>query len=425
MRGVRALAPSLLAVVLLVIPAGMAASGCAPAAAPVELEEATPDAASLAPDPAAEEMRSLRAQQLFVRGMTYAQTGDEGAALDLYAQALRLAPDSPAILAASAELYEENGDYVTARYHLSKAHALAPQNIHYALQLAGVQAEMGERGQAALLYADILEQAPERLDARYDLARIYMMEGETAKAAATYERILQENNGDRAVRRQLLNLYNQLDDLANAERIVTDMLEDEPQQADLRRTMADIRLKQGRREEAAGHLLSILEQNPRDVQWWIYAARTLRDGGGLPEAGNVAEKGLAIFPNALELRKIAGEAAAANGRHAEAVRHFEEAVRIAAEDAYGNEAELGGLRSTLGSLYARMGDDVSARASYEAALQHMNEAAKQPNASARLLERLGDVYEALGYETSAAEAWRRALEINPNLPELHKKLERK
>ena len=110
MRGVRALAPSLLAVVLLVIPAGMAASGCAPAAAPVELEEATPDAASLAPDPAAEEMRSLRAQQLFVRGMTYAQTGDEGAALDLYAQALRLAPDSPAILAASAELYEENGD---------------------------------------------------------------------------------------------------------------------------------------------------------------------------------------------------------------------------------------------------------------------------------------------------------------------------
>ncbi len=425
MRRVRAIVTSLLVIALPAIPMGMAASGCAPAAAPVEIEEAVPGALSFAPDPMKEEMRSLRAQQLFVRGMTYAQTGDQGAALDLYAQALRLSPDSPAILAASAELYEENGDYVTARYHLSQAHALAPQNIHYALQLAGVHAEMGERGQAALLYADILEQAPEHLDARYDLARIYMMEGETAKAAATYERILQENNGDRAVRRQLLNLYDQLDDWANAERILTDMLKDEPQNADLRRTMAEIRLKQGRHEEAAEHLLSILEQNPRDVQWWAYAARALRDGGGLASAGVVAEKGLAIFPNALELHKIAGNAAMADGRRAEAVRHFEEAVRIAAEDAYGNEAELGRLHSTLGSLYARMGDELLARESYEAALRHMNEAAQQPNASANLLERLGDVYKALGYEESAAEAWRRALEINPNLPALHKKLDRK
>ncbi len=425
MRCVRPIVTSLLTVALPAIPMGMAASGCSPAAAPVEMEETVPDAASFAPDAMEEEMRSLRARRLFVRGMTHAQTGDQGAALDLYAQALRLAPDSPAILAASAELYEASGDYATARYHLGKARDLAPKNIYYALQLAGVHAEMGERAQAAALYADILEQAPEHLDARYDLARIYAMEGETAKAAAAYERILQENNGDRAVRRQLLNLYNQLGDWTSAERILADMLKDEPQNADLRRTMAEIRLKQGRREEAADELLRILEQNAQDVQWWIYAARTLRDGGALSAAGMVAEKGLAVFPNALELHKIAGDAAMADARNAEAVRHFEEAVRIAAEDAYGNETELGLLRSTLGSLYARMGDDQSARQAYEEALRHMDEAAKQPNASAQALQRLGDAYEALGHSKSAAEAWRRALEIDPNLPELHKKLDRK
>ena len=68
------------------------------------------------------------------------------------------------------------------------------------------------------------------------------------------------------------------------------------------------------------------------------ARRTVVDLCGPDASGTAAacrrrgtwrEKGLAIFPNALELRKIAGEAAAANGRHAEAVRHFEEAVRIA------------------------------------------------------------------------------------------------
>lgn len=425
MRCARAIVASLLAVALPAIPMGMAASGCAPAAAPVEIEEAAPAAAPFSPGPAEREMRSLRAQRLFVRGMTRAQTGDPGGALDLYAQALRLAPDSPAILAASAELYEANEDYATARYHLDKAHALAPENIHYALQLAGLYAEMGDRGQAASLYADVLERAPEHLEARYDLARIYTMEGETAKAAAAYERILRENSRDRAAQRRLLRLYDQLGDLDGADRILTAMLEDEPQNVDLLRAMADLRLKQGRREEAADHLLSILERHPGDVHGWVYAARTLRDGGGEAEAGGVAKKGLALFPKALELHKIAGGAAMAASRDAEAVRHFEEAVRIASEDEYASEAELGRLRSTLGSLYARMGEDSLSRRSYEEALRHMDEAAKQPNADARALERLGDAYDALGYEESAEEAWRRALEINPDLPGLHKKLDRK
>ncbi len=425
MRRVRALVASLLTVALAAIPMGMAASGCAPAAAPLAMEEIAPDAVSFAPDAMEEEMRSLRAQQLFVRGMTQAQTGDEGAALDLYAQALRLAPDTPAILAALAERYEASGDYQAARYHLTRAHDLAPENIYYALQLAGVHAELGERAEAASLYAAILEKAPERLDARYDLARLYAMEGETAKAAAAYERILQENAGDRAARRQLLNLYERLGDWPGAERILADMLKDEPQNPDLRRTMAEIRLKQGRYDEAADEFLGILEQNTQDAQWWIYAARTLRDGGGLAAAGRVAEKGLAAFPNALALRKIAGDAAMAGARNAEAVRHFEEAARIAAEDAYENEAERGSLRLTLGALHARMGNEQAARQAYEAALRHLREAAKQPNASAETLERLGDAYEALGRSEAAAEAWRRALEIDPNRPEARKKLDRK
>ncbi len=404
---------------------GMAASGCAPVAATVENQEVVSNNPSSPPDPVGEELRSIRAQQLFVRGMTRAQTGNLGAALDLYAQALRMAPESPAILAASAELYEIVGDHVTAHYHLSKAYELAPQNIHYALQLAGLYTEMDERSKAARLYADVLDKAPHHLDARYNLARIYMMEGETAKAAAAYERILEENAGDRAVRRQLLHLYNRLDDIPNAERILEDMLEDEPHNADLRRIMAEIRLKQGRHEEAAENFLRILEKNPHDVQLWIYAANALRDAGSFVWAGNMAGKGLAIFPNALDLHKIAGHAAMAASSNAEAVRHFEEAVQIATENDYGNEAELGSLRSVLGSLYTRMGDIQRARQSYEEALRHIGEAASRPDASASVLENLGDVYEALGHRQSATDAWRRALEIDPNHLELQKKIDRK
>ncbi len=404
---------------------GMAASGCVPVAAIVENQEIVSNTPPSSPDPAGEEMRSIRAQQLFVRGMTRAQTGDQGAALDLYAQALRMAPESPAILAASAELYEIVGDHVTAHYHLNKAYALVPENIHYALQLAGLYTAMGERSKAARLYADVLEKAPHHLDARYDLARIYMMEGETAKAAVAYERILEENAGDRAVRRQLLHLYNRLDDLSNAERILGAMLKDEPYNVELRRILAEIRLKQGRHEEAADNFLRILEQNPHDVQLWIYAANAFRDAGSFVWAGNMAGKGLAIFPNALDLHKIAGYAAMAASRNAKAVRHFKEAVQIATENDYGNEEELGSLRSMLGSLYARMGDTQRARQSYEEALRHIGVAAKRPDASASVLENLGDVYEALGHRQSATDAWRRALEIDPNHPELRKKIDRK
>ncbi len=416
---------SFLSVILPAILIGMVVSGCAPAAATVEIQEIASNSPSSSSDSEEEEMRSVRAQQLFVRGMTQAQTGDQGAALDLYTQALRMAPESPAILAASAELYAIVGDHVTAHYHLSKAYALAPENIHYALQLADLYTEMGERGKAALLYADVLEKAPHHLDARYDLARIYMMEGETAKAAAAYERILEENAGNRAVRRQLLHLYNRLDDLSNAERILEGVLEDEPYNAELRRTMAQIRLKQGRYEEAAENFLYILEKNPHDVQLWIYAASALRDAGSFVWAGNMAGKGLAVFPKALDLHKIAGYAAMAASRNAEAVRHFEEAVQIATENSYGNRIELGNLRSLLGSLYTRMGDAQRARQSYEEALRHIGDAAKRPDASASVFESLGDVYEALGNRQSATDAWRRALEIDPNHLELQKKIDRK
>lgn len=418
-------ATSFLSVILPAVLIGMTASGCAPAAATVETREIVSNSPSSSSDPADEEMRFIRAQQLFVRGMTRAQTGDQGAALELYAQALRMAPESPAVLAASAELYAMFRDHVTAHYHLSKAYELAPENVHYALQLADLYTEMGERGKAALLYADILEKAPHHLDARYDLARIYMMEGQTAKAAMAYERILEENAGDRAVRRQLLHLYNRLDDLSNAERMLEGMLEDEPYTAELRRIMAEIRLKQGRYEEAAENFLYILEKNPHDVQLWIYAASALRDAGSVVWSGNMAGKGLAVFPQALDLRKMAGYAAMAASRNAEAVRHFEEAVQIAAENEYENGVELGSLRSVLGALYTRMGDAQRARQSYEEALRHIGEAAKHPDVSASVLENLGDVYEALGHRQSATDAWRRALEIDPNHQELQKKIDRK
>ncbi len=78
----------------------------------------------------------------------------------------------------------------------------------------------------------------------------------------------------------------------------------------------------------------------------------------------------------------------------------------------------GSLHYTIGNAYSALGDEKSAKASYQAAARDAVYMA-DPGMAATCLKNLGASFEKLGNEEMAAEIYRGALEMNPQLPEAH------
>ena len=78
----------------------------------------------------------------------------------------------------------------------------------------------------------------------------------------------------------------------------------------------------------------------------------------------------------------------------------------------------GSLHYTIGNAYSAMGDEKSAKASYQAAATDFDFMA-DPEMAAMCLKNLGSSFEKLGDEKMAADLYRGALEMNPQLPEAH------
>ncbi|KPF50536.1 hypothetical protein IP65_19715 [Novosphingobium sp. AAP1] len=78
----------------------------------------------------------------------------------------------------------------------------------------------------------------------------------------------------------------------------------------------------------------------------------------------------------------------------------------------------GSLHYTIGNAYSALGDEKSAKASYQAAARDAAYMA-DPGMAAMCLKNLGASFEKLGNEEMAAELYRGALKMNPHLPEAH------
>lgn len=572
----------------------MTAAGCATTTSPTRNPEIASDLRNRQGSTDDDALsREARAQQIFLRAMTQARLGDHESALDLYAQALDLAPRTAAILAAMAESQELMGDESDALQSMRRARSLEPENAYYALQLAELYLSTGDGERAARVYREVLEHAPDNVDALYELARVYTVNGDLNRAVATYEQVLDEIGADRDVQNQILRLYARQDDVQGMERTLRGMLEESPHDAQLHRALAEVygkqeryldavdalrealeidrgdvetmldlaemyrvlgraaeadsllgrassfqsadptqllaqaaslyaraeddedarttakrilervlkldpgrhealvmlgnlRLDAGAYQEAGDLFYRALDVNPRDSQLWMQAASAFLQAGHFDRAVEVADEGLMLFPGSLALLRIAGYALMDSYQNGEAARRFEMAVRIIQEDESEDATGLADLYSALGLLYARMNEVDRSDQSYEKAigidpenapalnnyafnlaqrneeldralsmakraveidpgvpsyidtlgwvffrmgeheqaLRHIRRAADHPDASAAVFEHLGDVYDALGQTVPAADAWHRALELNPQRSELRDKLSR-
>ena len=273
--------------VCIVLVAAVFGSGCATTPSPIR---GTEIASELRPPPTHGVSNEMRAQQLFVRGLTQAQIGNHGAALDLYGEALHLAPNTAAMLAAAAESHAALGDQTSAIYNARKAREAEPENIYYHFQLAQLHLGAEQASQAAEIYNDLRARYPNNAEVLYELARVHSINGDYAEAVSVYQRLLEEIGDDRDIQTEILHLYTRMGDIDGMERTLENMLTAHPHDVELRKMLSDIYLRQGNPEAATDQLERAVADRPGDAQALVNLAELYRELGMADSADAVLEQ---------------------------------------------------------------------------------------------------------------------------------------
>ena len=102
-------------------------------------------------------------------------------------------------------------------------------------------------------------------------------------------------------------------------------------------------------------------------------------------------------------------------------RRIEDGLRYFVSRLEAGRYQVGSLYYTIGNGLSALGREEEAKEAYEAALADPA-FASAPGSAARCYKNLGTSFERLGDESKATELYRKALELNPDLPEAHNAL---
>lgn len=320
------------------------------------------------PGPPSEEAspQSLKAQQLLVRGLTHQQLDEHERALEFFDQALRLASNNAAILAALAASHEALDDLPTALFFAEQARRHGPDNIYHYFLVAELHMRAGELSTAEAAYETLLARFPDDWDALQSLAQVQTMLSKDHEAIATYEKLIAQAEHYADVRRQVLPLYLRVGDVEGAERTLEAITEIDPRDAPAWRSLGDLYVQQNKLEEAIHAFEQALLANLNDT----YAATALADVYRALGQNAEAE---ALLDRSLHLEHASVDDLLARARPLLPRASFEEASRATATEMLERALELdpdnGEALAMLGDLYFETGAYGKAARALEQALQ--------------------------------------------------------
>lgn len=105
--------------------------------------------------------RTLHAERVVVRALTFMRTGNPDRAVDTYAEGLRVNPDEPVLLSGMADAQEAAGDLASARFYAGRAVERAPNNPTYLEQLARISTAAGDMEAALAAWSRLSDAAPD------------------------------------------------------------------------------------------------------------------------------------------------------------------------------------------------------------------------------------------------------------------------
>jgi cellulose synthase operon protein C len=313
-------------------------------------------------------------------------------ARDAIRRASNKAPDALPVLLASARVSLAGGDTTSGRSILTRAATVAQFNPGLLTQIALLQLRAGHPQGAAHSLSKGLQERPDHLPAQALMAEVEMRLGEFAKAEQRARQIVSarpklgvghgilgdiaraQNKPQQAVEayrralqvepssENLLRLHGAVlaTDPTGAQQLAEQWLRNRPQDAEVRRVVADGQARAGNLTAARASYEALAKQQPNNAEALNNLANVLILQAS-PEALAVAERALALKPGAAHLLGTAGWAAFKAGQTDRALQLL--------RDARLRDPNNAQTRFFLGSVLAAAGRKAEAREELDQAVK--------------------------------------------------------
>lgn len=235
----------------------------------------------------------------------YAHNGNFAGAVEMYRQALRLAPKYADIHLALGKLFASRGQTKQALKHLRRAVALNPNYIEAHLYMAHLRAESGDLKAAVDVFKSLANKTSYLRQEKYDQATTEAARGRLKQAVKLYSAafITGPDRGEAlcAMGRDALR-SGRFDE---AHGILKQALKLRPKYADIHNLMGVCMSQRGDSAGAAKHFLKAASLAPNFTRAWLNLAFIYEQGGDHRGALAVYQRALKIEPgNALALSAV-------------------------------------------------------------------------------------------------------------------------
>ena len=226
-----------------------------------------------------QQAKDVQVERYMVQAMTKSFLGHHEEAISLYQKALDLSPTSPVIHSALADEYDSLENLSTAIYHASQARDYAPENPHFHRQLATLYTDQKDLLSAEQTLQKMLEQFPESIEALEDLAYLQFSSGQYEKALQSYKNLESKLGPTQHISYRLLQVHYQLNDVEGVERALIALENLNPENATIKRNLAELYIEYGRTQEAINILESALSIDSLDIETIVPLAQIYQTRG--------------------------------------------------------------------------------------------------------------------------------------------------
>jgi len=341
-------------------------------------------------------------------GLCREAMGDSTTAAENFRKALDLSPDLMQARARLNNIYLGRKEWDSAIRNLEELVDLDSTDIASWLDIAEIYRQSGDTTTALKKLDEIKLQFPDDWRAHLDAGRILM---DQRKFQLAFEEF------DVVVKRSPETLWGWLfsgislfhmDSLYQAHPRLKEALTIQPQDPLANYYMGSLLTQKNQNQDAITYLLTALKSRPDWVAVMTILASAYESLQQYTHSDSLFKRALELEPDNALLLNNYGYSLSERG-----VR-LDEALQMA-QKALSSDPENGAYLDTVGWIYFKKG-------AYEEAKSFIEKAFHQRDQSVEVADHLGDVYEKLGLNSKAIEAWEAALELDQDNIQIKEKI---
>lgn len=288
----------------------------------------------------------------------YVAAQDYAGAEQTLQRALSTMPESPELWLALGDFHQLRGSPEKAEEAFRRGIAIAPHNEALSLKLAQYYLRNQRTSEAEAVYLGLAKANPANEKYLVLLGDFYFSIGDQQQALQSFIRATQLNASSAMARDKLIGYYMDIGETAEAERLVKTALEKDPKDYTARLLDARLRLAQGKTEELLVPLRNLVKEQPASPMAHEVLGLALLYANMLHEAQTELEESVRLAPQALGPRIQLTRALLAQHSYDLAAQQAETVLTLNPRNAL--------AAFLLGEAYRAKGDLSKAQSTFEA-----------------------------------------------------------